>query len=133
MLVLLVLLLVCFCCCCCYLHWMVHCSASYKAHDPADGSFVTIVSSRGNDALFAAEVESESGGIKRSDVKCTLHLDYSHFVPNCRGGITCTKVNCMDIGGSIPGFIKKKQVARSVEGHQPQVDYMMTGKLPPAW
>ena len=43
----------------------------------ADGSFTKLLSTRGNEALYAADVAAKK--IKKSDVPAFMHLDYSHW------------------------------------------------------
>lgn len=40
------------------------------------------------------------------------------------------KLSCMDLGGSIPGPVKKKIAEGGLVGHWPMVEMMLTGKLP---
>ena len=46
------------------------------------------------------------------------------------GGVTMLKVTCFDMGGNIPGAVKKKIAEKSLAGHWPMVEYMLTGKIP---
>ena len=93
----------------------------------ADGSMVMATTTKGNDALLQTEIDA--GRIKGKDVKAKTHLDYNLFTPY-EGGVTMLKVTCMDMGGNIPGAIKKKIAEKQLAGHWPMVEFMLTGKTP---
>jgi len=43
--------------------------------------------------------------------------------------MTCTKITCMDPGGSVPDVAKRAAAKRQIEGHQGLIDWVLTGKL----
>jgi hypothetical protein len=104
-------------------------TSSYKVFNPEDGSFIWIVSSRGNDAIYDAEVGAKR--IKAKDVRATVHIDFNHFLPSEDGkSMICHKIMCMDVGGNVPEIAKKKMAKRQVEGHQGLIDWCLLGKVP---
>lgn len=103
-------------------------SSSYKIYNPDDGSFIWLVSSKGNEEIYKAEVAA--GRIKKKDVQGIMHIDYNLFQPRPDGSMTCTKIICMDPGGSVPDAAKRQMAKRQVEGHQGLIDWVLTGKLP---
>jgi|EP01043_Picozoa_sp_COSAG02_P043831 hypothetical protein len=104
-------------------------ASSYKLFNPEDGSFIWLVSSRGNDAIYDAEVAAKR--IKAKDVRATVHLDFNHFRPSEDGkSMICHKIMCMDVGGKVPDAAKKRLAKRQVEGHQGLIDWSLHGTIP---
>lgn len=104
-------------------------ASSYKLYNFEDGSFIWMVSSNGNDGIYAAEVAAKR--IKAKDVRAAVHLDFNHFIPSEDGkSMVCHKIMCMDVGGNVPDGVKKRLAKRQVEGHQGLVDWCMHGKVP---
>lgn len=93
----------------------------------ADGSMMMVTSTRATQDLLDKEIAE--GRIKEKDVKAKTHLDYNLFTPY-EGGMKMLKVSCMDMGGNIPGAVKKKIAEKQLAGHWPLVEFMLTGKVP---
>ncbi len=101
-------------------------TATYRKILP-DGSLMQVTSTTATENILAQEVAE--GRIKAKDVKAKTHLDYNLFTPY-DGGVTMLKVSCMDMGGNIPGAVKKKIAEKQLTGHWPMVEFMLTGKIP---
>jgi hypothetical protein len=101
-------------------------TATYRKILP-DGSQMHVTSTKATEEILAREVAE--GRIKAKDVRAKTHLDYNLFTPY-DGGVTMLKVSCMDLGGNIPGAVKKKIAEKQLAGHWPMVEFMLTGKVP---
>lgn len=101
-------------------------TATYRKILP-DGSMMMVTSTKATEDILSQEVTA--GRIKAKDVKAKTHLDYNLFTPY-DGGVRMLKVTCQDLGGNIPGAVKKKIAEKQLAGHWPLVEFMLTGKIP---
>ena len=81
----------------------------YYTVENADGSLEFMSSSKGSDAVVAAQ----AGVIKKNVVGNNI-VNYMKWTPN-EGGCDVVGVNCLDIAGSIPDALKRKGAARQAK------------------
>ena len=89
-----------------------------------DGGFIYLVSSKGNEALIAA-----NAAIIGKNVVATTIISFAKFTPY-EGGFDITTVVCSDPAGSIPDALKNKQASRAAQQPVNLVNFILTGATP---
>ena len=96
----------------------------YYVKEGRDGSVEFISSSRGTD-----EVVSQQSQVIKSNVVGNSVINYMKLTPT-RDGCDLQTVLCVDIGGSIPDYLKRQSAERQLAGQERVMYLIRHGKAP---
>ena len=89
-----------------------------------DGSLVIIGSSKGTEALVAAQKS-----VIKKDVVANQIISYLHL-EEYEGGCSWTAVSCMDIAGSIPDMVRRQGAEKQLKSAENMILLLTTGSVP---